>query len=206
MAEKIDRAEQDRWCGLANWTLNSCTCEPIIEDDCNKLSGWEGHQVSLPAHLHHTTTAAVMASTSGIPHGHNSNSSQFSKSNSKHQPRTLITTYTPDIPFDMTEISLNSCYRGLEHSSAHIEHYLSSYTYPHMEHMLAESLKVKRGVLCSTCAVTGASRLCDERRVRLSTIQGVLEDSTHHSNPHWPHKYHRSICQVYYTLLVPQCM
>ena len=200
MAEKIEKAEQVRWqgmCGLANQTF--CTCEPIIENDCNMLSGWEGHHVSLPAHLHHTTTSAVMGNTSGIPHGHNSNSSQCSKSNSKHQPRTLITTYTPDIPFNMTEVSLNTCYRGLEHSSAHIEHYLSSYTYPHLEHMLAESLKVKRRVLCSTCAVTGASRLRDERRVKLSTIrvQGVLEDSTHHHNPHWPHKYHRSICQVH---------
>lgn len=199
------RAEQDRWqgiCGLTKQT--SCTCELTIEDDCHMLSGWEGHQVSPPAHLHHTTTtAAVMGNTSGIvPDEHNSNSSQCSKSHSKHQPRTLTTTHSPDIPFNVTEIDLNTCYRGLEHSSAHIEHYLSSYTYPHLERVLAESLKVKRGVLCSACAVTRASRLHEEGRVKLSTVQGVLEDSSHHHNPQWPHRYHRSLCQVhnYYTV------
>lgn len=194
--ETIDRWQDMR--GIAKQLL--CTCVLNMEDDCNKkLSGWEGCRVNLPAHhctrLQSTTTAALTDSTSGISHEHNSNNSQCSKSNSKHQPRALSTTCIPDIPFNVTEISSNGCYRGLENSSAHIEHYLSSYTYPHLEHMLEESLRVKRRVLCSTCFVAEASRLHDKGKVKLR--QGVIDGSTHYRNSHLPYKRHRSIPQVY---------
>lgn len=200
--------EQSMRCGLVEQPC--CTCENGGEDDStNQLSGWDGHPVSLSAQhttLHSTTTAPV-SSTSNISHGHSSsnqqrshsnNTSQCGKSNSKHQTRILTTTThiheIPDIPFNMAGIHSNSRYSGLENSSAHIEHYLSSYTYPHLEQMLAESLSDGTGILCSHCAMEPSSLCKRHGLVKPSIVRVLLEESV---SQHNPRVHHRSVSPVH---------
>ena len=183
------------------WPLSEqlihCTCEATdTEDDSSqKFSGWECRPVtsshaSSPS-THHTimirqnstsTFSAPSASTtSGISHTHHSSTHHGAgKSNSKHHmARILNVQEAPDIPFNVSEVYSNPQLRGLDDHSAHMEHYLSRYTYPHLEHMLVASLPAHTGLQCSHCSERSNNHLNGEREglVRPSVVQVLLKDS-----------------------------
>ena len=88
----------------------------------------------------------------------------------------------PDIPFIMEDLHSHPRYGGLNDISlAHLEHYLSSYTYPQMEDRLAGSLSQE---MCPDCVgylgEDGGGRRGRgwEAKVRPSSIvQVLMEDS-----------------------------
>ena len=172
-------------------SLLLCRCETIDIMDMED-GWWKAHPVSYKS-AHHTTNthrASSTSSISGISRTHNSSTSHHSgKSNSKlHTQNTIFCQEpTPDIPINMSAIHSNPLFRGLDNHSAHIEHYLSSYTYPHLQQILAASLPAHTGVQCSHCsAVCSTNSLMSGGRrgglVRPSVIRVLLEDTLHKSS------------------------
>ena len=87
----------------------------------------------------------------------------------------------PDIPFNMEDLH---SYGGLSNHSVHLEHYLSSYTYPQMEERLADSLSQEVcPACCDACGwvedrgVWRRGRGGGEGQVRPSVVQVLMEDS-----------------------------
>ena len=202
-------------CGVAGELY--CTCVPISTTqgvNSEQLCGWEGDPVSPTANDDHphrtqhgcTRVASGMTSRQTSNRHHSSDTIQCVNNDSKHLLRANAYS-TSDISFSLTELESNDCYRGLDTSSAHIERYLSSYTYPNLEQLVAKSLSDRAAVLCP-CGVAQMSRLCGGkgggrggrggRQVKPSVIL-LGEREHHHHNLHYPSSAHScsSIPQVY---------
>ena len=94
----------------------------------------------------------------------------------------------PDIPFIMEDLHSHPRYRGLNDSLAHLEHYLSSYTYPQMEERLAGSLSQEMYPDCvGYLGEDGGWRRGRGREVKVrpsSIVQVLMEDSVSSQSSH----------------------
>ena len=150
-----------------------CTCETITDAP---LSGWTANPASCNKSTSHTKLASVSSSLqhkrlSTTTSSSNTNARMISHTHIHHQSnpsnsagnfhsatKRLMNFHhqdtIPDIPFRVSQVHRHKLFRRLEESSAHIGHYLSSYTYPCLEHRLAASLppQVVGGEICSSCA------------------------------------------------------
>ena len=206
-------------CGVAGELY--CTCVPISTSqgvNSEQLCGWEGDSVSPTANDDHphrtqhgcTRVASGMTSRQTSNRHHSSDTIQCVNNDSKNLLRAnaystshVAAQDIPDISFSLTELESNDRYRGLDTSSAHMEHYLSSYTYPNLEQLVAKSLPDRAAVLCP-CCVAEMSRLYGGkgggrggRQVKPSVI--LLGEREHHHNLHSPSSAHScsSIPQVH---------
>ena len=130
-----------------------CTCASVSEVELNELSGWEGRPVSAGELSHHNRIFSGTTVGNAVLGRQNSNvqlkhfpfNGPFLKSDSKHSLRSYGAAYEiPDIPFKMEEVHKRR-YKAKDNSSAHIRHYLSSYTYPNLENLIAQSLLTDGG-------------------------------------------------------------
>ena len=153
--------------GISAMQEPHCTCVPISHmevSDLTDLCGWEGHQVTVGSAHHQmsvqgagTGEGLTKRQSSSLPSRHSSSHCTFSKSDSKLSIQSCPTTHeTPDIPFDLAKLQSSDC-GDKDISTAHIEYYLASYTYPNMEQILTQFPVIcsqhKGAMLCPSCAV-----------------------------------------------------
>lgn len=161
--------------GERGWDVSAmqelhCTCVPVSHmevSDLTDLCGWEGCQVIGGSARHHMPVQAAgtgeglaKRQSSGLQNKQSTSHCTFSKSDSKLSIQSCLTTHeAPDIPFDLTKLQLSD-YEDKDISTAHIEHYLTSYTYPNMKQILAQSPVIcsrhEAAMLCPSCAATAA--------------------------------------------------